>query len=57
MDAWRDDLGLYVSSQRAHYSLTGLRLGISERPMGRSGCELHITRGHLPKSAFLYFSS
>ena len=26
-------------------------------PVGRRGCALHMTRGHLPKSPFLYFSS
>jgi hypothetical protein len=50
-------LGLYVSSQRAQYSFTGFTLGQSESPMGKSGWLWQSTRGHLPKSDFLYFSS
>ena len=32
-------------------------MGRSDWPIGRRGCESHITRGHLPKSDFLNFSS
>jgi hypothetical protein len=38
-------------------NLTVLTFGRSDSPRGSSACPSHITRGHFPKSLFLYKSS
>ena len=54
---WREDFGLYKSSHLGQKSLTDCTCGRSDIPIGSTGCASQITRGHLPKSAFLNFSS
>ncbi len=46
-----------MSSHFPQYSFTDWTPGTSDIPVGRRGRALQSTRGHLPNSDFLYFST